>query len=425
MRMSMMAQKITATKIALSSFLSKRLSFKGAVLLMLVACLQACTRAPADDVDRVIEEDPVALVVSPIQEKAIHEAIYGGTIQAWREVDLAFPQSGRLVHRSVKVGQRVAVRGVIAKQDSAIPVFRRRAVLAQRAGRSAILKQAEKEAQRAKQLLSEQFVSTAYFEQLKTRVDELQAGWVESSAEHAIVKKQQGDTVLYAPFSGVVMASYAEPGQMMSAGQPVIRLADAEQLDAVFSISEAEYSAWSVGMVVHFTVLSDRSRHVYMAKVREIQPLADTATHSFKVKASILKEENKPISSPVSSVRGGVKSESPPRLALGTSIKIIAEVSAQSSALSRYRVPMGAIYQQHQGEQQTPIVWLVLESRRVLAVPVRLISYYPMGVVVEANFPAKASIVAVGAQLLKEGQLVRSELWPRWKQLSVDTESEE
>jgi len=370
-----------------------RLLWRGAVLLC-VLFLEGCEQAPPDELVRVVEADPVALVITPIPEKEDSLPVYPGTIQSLHEADLGFPQAGRLLERSANVGQRVISHSLLARQDVEIFQQQHRAADADVSAQNAGLHFAMRDAQRARQLLSEQFVSPAFFEKLKAQADIAQAGVARAIAERSVFKKTVRDAELRSPFDGVVVATLAEVGQSLASGQPVVRVAEMKHVDAVFSVPERERSQWLVGTPVSFVALAETQTHmpkIRTGKVREISPEADSVTRSFRVKVELSAEDRV-------------------ALPLGTSIKAGQRIALKPEHLPRYRVPMGAIYQL----KGAPIVWVLTSNRRIAPQSVRLVGYHPAGAIIETRLSPNSLVVAMGAHLLQEGQLVRPEPWQQW-----------
>ncbi len=339
---------------------------------------------------KVAEESHIALVVSPAPEGVGNVSVYPGTIEASRRLPVGFPLAGRLIERFARVGQIVKSGALLARLDPQLFQFQHQAANANVTLQNAGLHLAMKDAGRAKQLLSEQFVSPAFFEKLKSQQETTQAGVERAIAERAIAYKNLKDTELRAPFTGVVVSTSAESGQSLTAGQPVVYLAEDSVWDIVLSVPEQDLTQWAVGTSVIYTLLADASRARRSGRVRELSPQADPITRSYIAKVAIVPEDKKLFS-------------------LGASVKV-ARIESEDKKVTRYKVPMGAVYQL-QGET---IVWVVVDQQRIAPQPVRLVGYYPSGAIVEAKFAQNTFIVGVGAHLLRDGQRIQPELWLQW-----------
>ena len=84
-----------------------------------------------------------------------------------------------------------------------------------------------------------------------------------------------------------------EPGQVVSAGQPAIRLALAGDKEVVVAVPEGRMKGIEPGTsaVIRLWANQDQS---YAARVREVAPAADAATRSFQVKVTVLEPDAGP-----------------------------------------------------------------------------------------------------------------------------------
>lgn len=356
--------------------------------MALIGCQNNPQDTPSAPEVKAEDESHTALVVSPAPEGVGNVSVYPGTIEASRQLPVGFPLAGRLIERFARVGQIVKSGALIARLDPQVFQFQHQAASANVKLQNAGLHLAMKDADRAKQLLSEQFVSPAFFEKLKSQQDSTQAGVERAIAERALAHKNLKDTELHAPFTGIVVATAAETGQSLAAGQPVVYLAENSGWDIVLSIPEQDLAQWSVGTSVMYTLLSDSSNARRSGRVRELSPQADPITRSYIAKVAIAAEDKKAFS-------------------LGASVKV---ARIEPNDTKRYKVPMGAVYQL-KGET---IVWVVVDQQRIAPQPVKLVGYYPSGAIVETKFAQNTFIVGVGAHLLRDGQRIHPELWLQW-----------
>ena len=88
--------------------------------------------------------------------------------------------------------------------------------------------------------------------------------------------------VLRADSDGVVTAALVEPGQVVAAGQPAIRLARKGEKEAAVSLPEALVAQAREG-AASLVLWADPGR-VLSARLREMSPIADPATRTFAVK---------------------------------------------------------------------------------------------------------------------------------------------
>jgi multidrug efflux pump subunit AcrA (membrane-fusion protein) len=81
-------------------------------------------------------------------------------------------------------------------------------------------------------------VSASEYDQIKAAADSAKADLSAAQAQANVAQNATGYAVLLADSDGVVMETLAEPGQVVSAGQAVIRLARAGQREALVQLPE-------------------------------------------------------------------------------------------------------------------------------------------------------------------------------------------
>jgi RND family efflux transporter MFP subunit len=153
---------------------------------------------------------------------------------------LGLPVGGRLDSRAVRVGDRVARGDVLARLD---PAPWRHAVEAQTAGLAQLdeqIAQLDRDLARLERLGEKGSVAEAERERLQAQRDAVVAGRAAARAQLDEAERQQRDSILTAPFDGVVVAVDVEPGETVAAGSPVVTLAG----DGVEVEVEVPEAAW-------------------------------------------------------------------------------------------------------------------------------------------------------------------------------------
>ena len=85
--------------------------------------------------------------------------------------------------------------------------------------------------------------------------------------------------------AGIITAIEAEPGQVVAAGTPVLRIAQDGARDVVFAVPEGRAGAIAIGSPV--TVRGWAGEGELPGKVREVAASADPVTRTFQVKVAI------------------------------------------------------------------------------------------------------------------------------------------
>lgn len=322
-----------------------------------------------------------AMTVQPGQAGQTHE--YAAEIRARIESRLGFQVGGKLVERLVNLGDHVAAGRALARIDT------RDLALGQQAARAAVqaaqvqveLNQADY--QRYKDLRDKGFISGAELERRETALKASRAQLDQARAQAGVQDNQAGYAVLTAGAAGVITSVDAEPGAVLAAGTPVLRLAHDGPRDAVFSVPEDRVE--SVRALLGKTgALQLRpwgtAEQALPATVREVSAAADAATRTFLVKADI-----------------GL---APLRLGQTATVAI----SAPAVAAAVIKLPLQAVFER--GGQ--PMVWTVdRAAMTVKAAPVQVAGAEGNLVLVSGGLPAGASVVTAGVHVLNEGQKVR------------------
>ena len=115
-----------------------------------------------------------------------------------------------------------------------------------------------------------------------------QAQWQQARAQNTVQGNQSNYTRLLADGAGIVTSIDAQPGQVLAAGQPVVRLALDGPRDVVFSVSESQLSGFKTGDVVR--VKAWGHENAVDARVRDVAQSADPVTRAFVIKAVLPKE---------------------------------------------------------------------------------------------------------------------------------------
>jgi RND family efflux transporter MFP subunit len=136
------------------------------------------------------------------------------------------------------------------------------------------------------QTLREQnFISGAELERRETTLKAAQAQLQQAQAQLASQGNQAAYTSLVADVSGVITAIEAEPGQVVSAGTPVVRIAQDGPRDVVFSVPEDKVVALKPASDV--TVRLWAGNGTLPGKIREVAASADPVTRTYAVKVSL------------------------------------------------------------------------------------------------------------------------------------------
>lgn len=303
-----------------------------------------------------------------------------GEVKPRVEAALAFRLPGKLVERVVDVGDAVRPGQVLARID---PDDARLAWQAQRAqvvAAEADRDLAQAELARTESLRAKNFVSQAALDARRTALAAAEQRLRAAQAQAGVAENQAGYVELQATEAGVVSAVMAERGQVLGAGQPVLRVAGSGAQEVAVSLAESRVRDLRVGQPVDVVLWADEGnvKH-YPAFVREIAPAADPVTRTFAARVALQKPD--------------------PAIRLGMTATVL--VGGRASGV--VEVPPASIVH----KETQPAVWVLGEGGTLALRPVQVKAFREDGVIVSAGLEVGERIVAAGGHLLMAGETVR------------------
>ena len=224
--------------------------------------------------------------VAVVKREVGETVSYTGRIQAENETRLSFRISGRMVERSVNVGDHVEPGQVVAKLEPQDELNALRTAQASVAAAQGQLNQAQSNFDRQQTLLARDIASRAQFEQAESALKTARAQLDTAEAQLKAAKDRVSYTELRVDSAGTVIATGAEAGEVVQAGQMVIRVARKDGRDAVFDVpAQLLRSAPSDPLIS--VSLSDDPAVTAIGRVREVSPQADPVTRTFEVKVGL------------------------------------------------------------------------------------------------------------------------------------------
>ena len=304
---------------------------------------------------------------------------YTGTIKPRYESDLGFRVAGKIVERLVNIGDRITPGMTLARLDATDYRLSLESAEAELKAAQSSLKQAEADEGRYAALNKKTWVSDASYDQKKAAADEAR-GRVERSARAlSLAKNQLAYTDLVATEAGIITALPVEVGQVVSAGQLIVRVARLDELEAVVSIPESRIDADQKAMAT-VTLWADDGR-IYEAKLREVSPQADPATRTYQARYSLPNPDA--------------------AITLGKTATV--HLASQSAGM-RATLPLAAVFK----DQGQPSVWLIDEAHgRLVKQGVEVSSWTETSAIISGGLTAGQKIVAAGVHKLDTGIPVR------------------
>ncbi|MDR6537672.1 RND family efflux transporter MFP subunit [Variovorax soli] len=347
---------------------------RASVLLLAALALAGCSRPqPAEEPLRAVKVMAVGASAYDTEPE------FSAEVRARIESRLGFRVAGKLTRRQAELGEHVKAGQVLAQLD---PQDYRLAVEAARAQHAAALTNRDlalADLKRYRGLREQNFISAAELERRESTYKAAQAQLEQAQAQMASQGNQAQYTTLVADVPGIVTAIEAEPGQVVTAGAPVVRIAQDGARDVVFSVPEDRAGLVKPGSAVAVRGWSDGKE--MEGKVREVAASADAVTRTYTVKVAI---------------------DAATAPALG------ATVFARPQALSRsgtqvLKLPTSALRQEGKGSA----VWVLDKaSMTVRSQPVEVATADGNEAVIGSGLAPGMLVVVAGVHVLSPGQKV-------------------
>jgi len=340
-----------------------------------ILALSGCSRqeAPPEPV-RAVKVVTVGL------EGLQGESVYAGEIRARVESRLGFRVGGKLTQRMVDAGQRVSAGQLLAALDPQDYQLSAQGAQAQLQAAQTQRDVALADYRRFESLKAQGFISGAELERREASLKSAEAALVQARSQSQAQANQVGYAQLQATASGVVTALEAEVGQVLAAGQTVVRLAHDGPRDAVFNVPEQVVGLFKPGLPLQVQLAGNSN--TLQGRVREVAASADPVTRTFMVKLAL---------------------EASERLPLGSTVNVLSPSQLPGAAAQAIQLPTTALRQEGEGTA----VWLLDEaSMTVESQKVTLGAVQAQQVVIASGLQPGQKVVVAGVHVLSPGQKV-------------------
>ncbi|WP_338338990.1 efflux RND transporter periplasmic adaptor subunit [Xanthomonas euvesicatoria] len=339
--------------------------------LVLSSLLTACSSRSEDP-----RTTPPSVRVAQAVPAETAQQSYSGVIAARVQSDLGFRVAGKVAARLVDAGDSVKRGQVLMRLDAQDYALASRQATEQAQAARAAAQQASAEERRLRDLVSAGAVSALAYERAKAEMDSTQARFAALQAQVAMSRNQEGYVVLVADSDGTVMETSGEPGQVVAAGQTVVRLAQQGPREAVVHLPETVRPA--IGTQGHAVLFDGRTG---TARLRQLSDTADSTTRTYQARF----------------VLSDAAAEAP----LGATVSV--QLDSNPVAATGLKIPLGALHTSPTG----PGVWVLAEQDKVKWRPVHVQALGADTAILSAGLSKGERIVALGAHLLRAGQQVR------------------
>ncbi len=353
------------------------------VLCLLPIALAACGGKPAADARTAAPLVETVLVQGAPAAARSFTGVVGARVQS----DLGFRVPGKVVQRLVDVGQAVHRGQPLMRIDPVDLGLQARAQAEAVTAARARARQASDDEARYRDLVAEGAVSASAYEQLKAAADSAKAQLSAAEAQYDVARNAAGYAVLVADADGVVVDTLAEPGQVVGAGQPVVRLAHAGPREAIVQLPETMRPR--LGAQAQAVLYGGQAAGV--ARLRQLADAADRLTRTYEARY----------------VLDGPLADAP----LGATVTLRLDGDGKTDALKAgalqagaLQVPAAAVLDAGKGSG----VWTVAgDPARVTWRRVDVLAIGDDTARVTGQLKPGERVVALGVHLLHEGDAVR------------------
>jgi RND family efflux transporter MFP subunit len=332
--------------------------------------------------EAAVQEEAVRPVKVAIVAAAPHgrTLTFSGVVRPRIESTVGFRVPGKIVARSVNVGDRVDVDQVIARLDETDLKLAENAARAAVAAARTRRDVAKDNLERAKVLLPKEIISQAAYDTRRNELDAAAAGLDGAEAQLRQSVNAVGYATLRADKTGIITAVTGEPGQVVGVGQPVVALAEAGETEIAVAVPEQDAGRLAIGQPAKIALWAG-PRVSIDGRIREIAGQADPASRTYAVR---------------------IAAESPPplmRLGMTASVTLIVDEKAAPMV-----VPLTALTQSDDGT----VAFVVDAANKVVRkTAVRVAGIAEDGVRIADGLRVGDMVVTAGVQFLRDGMRIR------------------
>jgi RND family efflux transporter MFP subunit len=320
---------------------------------------------------------PQLVRIAMVKPAGASERAFTGIISARVQSNLGFRVPGKVIERLVDAGQDVRAGQPLMRldqKDLALALTaRENAVAAARA----LAAQARADEARYRQLTADGWVARQRYDQAKAAADSAEAQLAAAEAQADVARNEAGYSRLLADADGTVVETLAEPGQVVAAGQTVVKLAHAGPREATVNLPETVRPA--IGSPALARVYGSASVPS-PARLRQLSDAADAASRTYEARY----------------VLDGEASLAP----LGATVTVTLSTGGTSDVVE---VPLGALYDNGQSSG----VWVVDAQSSSLSFRAVRVRRLAEETAIVSGVDAGEHVVALGAHLLHDGDRVQ------------------
>lgn len=209
-----------------------------------------------------------------------------GTLVPEREARLRAEVSGAVLQTTVEQGQRVSEGTLLGRIDATSMTDQIASAKSTVTQAQLAVDQASREVQRSKTLLAAGAIAERDREASERASLGADAQLADAKARLSTVEKSLRNTMIRAPFTGVISERAISPGDVVSPGTALFTIVDPTSLRLEASVPAEAIGSISVGAPVLFSVNGYPGR-TFEGKVTRINPTADPLTRQVRIYATV------------------------------------------------------------------------------------------------------------------------------------------
>jgi RND family efflux transporter MFP subunit len=357
----------------------KNINFSYSALVLVVTAFAVSLTGCGQKRESDPRTQPELVRIVEIGSSSGADPAFTGVVSARVQSNLGFRVPGKITSRLVDTGQFVHAGQPLMTIDRTdyVHAITARAETVTAARAKAV--QAAADEARYRGLVKTGAVSASTYDQIKAASDAAQAELAAATAQEQVARDEGGYSQLVADADGIVVETLAEPGQVVMAGQTVVKLAHSGPREAAVNLPETLRPP--IGSTAYATLYGSRTR--IPVRLRQLSGAADAQTRTFEARY----------------VLEGDAANAP----LGATVTVHLSGDAGVDTL---QVPLASVLDRGTG----PGIWLLNPSTSTVSFqPVQVRRLDEELATISGNVHPGQQVVAVGVHLLRDGERVRVE----------------
>jgi RND family efflux transporter MFP subunit len=357
----------------------KNINFSYPALVLVVASLAVSLTGCGQKRELDPRTQPELVRIVEIGSSSGADPAFIGVVSARVESNLGFRVPGKITSRLVDTGQFVRAGQPLMTIDRTdyVHAITARAETVTAAKAKAV--QAAADEARYRGLVKTGAVSASTYDQIKAASDAAQAELAAAIAQEQVARDEGGYSQLVADADGIVVETLAEPGQVVMAGQTVVKLAHSGPREAAVNLPETLRPA--IGSKAYATLYGSTTR--VPVRLRQLSGAADPQTRTFEARY----------------VLEGAAANAP----LGATITVHLSGDGETDTL---QVPVASVIDRGKG----PGIWVLNPSTSTVSFqPIQVRQVGEELATISGDLRPGQQVVALGVHLLRDGERVRVE----------------